>query len=158
MKKLILHVIVILSFLLIGAQYTGDALDHINEEHIHSASSVYPTLAGGTSVTSGGGAWALSAGFTQIVPAATIGERFDIHHLSIENISANVVFEIVLYYGASNTECGRVRVTKNAAQDGTMNIPFQTIIMPADSRIQAKVADSGGGNSITISIFYHTYD
>jgi len=129
-------------------------------EHIHSASKVYPTLASGVTVTAGA-AWTLG-NFSEIVPVSTIGSPFDIHHVSIENISANDVYELVLYYDADGTpgdevECGRVRVTKNASQDSTLNIPMQTPIIPADYQIKAKLASSAGGNSVDITIFYHVY-
>ena len=129
---------------------------HILEEHAHSASMVYPTLANGVTVTEGA-AWTLGA-FAQVVPASTIGSAFDIHHVGVENISANGVFELVLYYGAGDTECGRVRFTKNAVQDSVLNIPIQTPIIPLDSKIQAKVASAAGGvKTVDISLFYHIY-
>jgi hypothetical protein len=129
--------------------------EHFTEEHIHSDCRVYPTLAGGVALT-GGAAWTLGA-FAQIVPASTITNDFDIHWLCIEGLDTNAVYEIVLYSGAGDVEVGRVRVVKNANLDGTMNIPFQTPIIAANSRIRAKVADSAGGSIATISIFYHIY-
>jgi len=139
--------------------HNGDSIYagvEILQDHVHHASLVYPTLANGVTVTEGA-AWTLGA-FAQIVPASTIGDAFDIHHISIENISANGVYELVLYYGAGNTECGRVRFVQNAVQDTVMNIPMQTPIIPADSRIQAKVASAAGGvKTVDISLFYHTY-
>jgi hypothetical protein len=116
---------------------------------------VYPTLAAGVTVTAGA-AWTLGA-FSQIVPASTIGDRFDIHYISIENISANDTFELVLYQGALDVEVGRVRFVKNAIMDGTQNVQFLSPLIPADARIRAKVASATGGNNVTISIFYHTY-
>ncbi len=136
--------------------HDGDSLAaklHIFDEHIHNQSRVYPTLANGVVVTAGG-AWGLG-GFTEIVPVSTIGLDFDIHYISIEALSANETYELVLY--AATTEIGRVRVIKNAVQDGTMNVPFQCDILPAGTQIQAKLATAGGGDSATISIFYHYY-
>jgi hypothetical protein len=134
---------------------TSNAIDHILEDHIHKACGVFPTLAAGEAVT--GGAQYVLGAYAEIVPTATIGSPFDIHYISIEALDTNAVYEIVLY--AITTEVGRVRVTKNAVQDGTMNIPFQCPILPAGTQIQAKLADSdaGGGSIATISIFYHTY-
>lgn len=126
-------------------------------EHTHKPSKVYPTLANGVTVT-GGAAWILGA-FAVIVPASTITDEFDIHHISIENISANDAYEIVLYSGAdaAEVEIGRVRFTKNANLDSILNIPIQTPIIAANSQIKAKVASSGGSDNVTVSIFYHTY-
>ncbi len=129
------------------------ALDHIIDDHIHKACGVYPTLASGETVIAGA-QWVLGE-FKEIVPGSTIGEEFDIHYISVEDLDTNAVYEIVLY--AATAEIGRVRVTKNAVQDGTMNIPFQCPILPADTQIQAKLADSVGASQAVISIFYHTY-
>jgi len=129
------------------------------EQHIHSASKVYPTLADGVTITSvsGAGTWTLGT-VVQVVPASTITNDFDVHYVSIESISANGVFELVLYYGAGDTEAGRVRFTKNAAQDSVLNIPIQTVIIPADSRVRAALASiDDGGQTADISLFYHEY-
>ncbi len=134
---------------------SSEAKAHLVEEHVHTASQVYPTLAGGVAVL-GGGVWALG-GFVTIVAADVITERFDIHHICIEVLDAIETFEIVLYYGAGDVECGRVRVVKNAVMEGTQNVIILTPIIPANSRIRAKVATAGGGDTATISIFYHTY-
>lgn len=136
------------------------ALLHEMNDHLHTPSKVYPTLADGVVVTAGA-AWTLGA-FAEIVPINTITSDFDIHHISIESLSANEVYELALYYGPTDIECGRTRITKNANQDGTMNIPILTSTvehkpLPANSRIRAKLATAGGTDTATISIFYHPY-
>lgn len=128
---------------------------HALEEHYHSASKVYPTLAAGVAITAGAVAWALSAGFTEIIPNAAIGTKFDIHYVSIEGLNTNAAYELVLY--AVEVEIGRCRFVKNAVQDGTVNAPIQTAIIPAGTQIQAKLADSAGGSIATVSLFYHIY-
>ena len=136
--------------------HDGDSIyAHVEtlNDHVHKASKVYPTLAGGTVVTAGA-AWTLGA-FAEVVPASTIGTDFDIHHICIEALSAVEVYEIVLY--AATTEIGRVRVVKTANLEGTQNIPIQTPIIAADTQIQAKVATAGGADTATISLFYHVY-
>ena len=131
---------------------------HLLDEHVHSTSHVYPTLAAGVTVTGGAGAWGLGA-YAEIVPVNTITERFDIHWMAIEGASAEDVYEIVLYAGT--TEIGRARfaVTITAGLHPVMSpIVFQTPIVAANSQIQAKVASSGGGaDTVTVSIHYHTY-
>jgi len=124
-------------------------------DHIHSVSKVYPTLAGGVQLTAGA-AWTLGA-LVEIVPASTITGDFDIHAIDIEDISANDVYELVIYYGAGDTEAGRVRFVQSAAQSATLNTAIQTPILPANSRIRAAVACSTGGYTVDISIRYHTY-
>jgi hypothetical protein len=122
-------------------------------EHAHSPSKVYPTLANGVTLTAGA-AWTLGA-LVEIVPINTITSDFDIHHISIEGLSAVEVYEIVLY--AATVEIGRVRVTKAAQLEGTQDIDFQTDLIAANTQIQASVATEGGSDTATISIKYHTY-
>ncbi len=129
------------------------------EDHIHQQSLMYPTMAVGAIVeTSLGVAWTVSNVYTNvIVPVNTITDPFDIHYLSIENISANSVCEIILINMTTGAEIGRVRVTKNAVQDGTMNVPIQTPIQAANSKIGAQMGSDVAATVVTFSIFYHIY-
>jgi hypothetical protein len=139
--------------------HDGDSLAsilHILNEHVHTASKVYPTLADGVAVASHADAWTLGS-FVEIVPADTITSIFDIHHVSVEALDDNTVYELVLYYGETDIEAGRVRFTKNANLDAIIDKPVHTPLIPANSKIRAKLASAAGNSSATISIFYHTY-
>ena len=156
MKRLIIFTLIILNlavFSLLGAHYSS--LDDIINEHMHSNSQVYPTLAGGVAVLGGAG-WVLG-NFVPVIPADTIVEPFDVHYVIIEDLSANDIYEIVLYACAAQTEVGRVRVVQSAAMDGTMNIPIQTPVIDANCKIDAKSASASGTDTATISLMYHTY-
>lgn len=133
------------------------ATNHILEEHIHSASKVYPTLAAGVTVNGGVGAWQLGNA-TVLVPVNTITDDFDIHYLSVGNVSANDTYELVLYSDAAATvEVGRVRFTRTAVQSSTSSTPMMTPILAANTGIWAKVASASGGDNIVVGIFYHVY-
>lgn len=131
------------------------SITHTIEEHMHHGAKCYPTLAGGVAVLGGAG-WVLGE-FIEIVPAAAIGSDFDIHYIVVEAVSAADVYEIVLYN--DTTEIGRVRAAfLDIANSLTLpSVPFQCAIQAADSKIQAKVTSSSGGDTITISLYYHTY-
>ena len=133
-------------------QRNHDKLDIIYE-HGHAASNCYPTLANGVAVL-GGAAWTLG-NFVEIIPVNTITEDFDIHFISIEDLSVVEVYEIVLY--AVTTEISRVRVARTANQDSTTQIPIQTPMIKANTQIQAKSATASGGDTATIALHYHTY-
>ena len=129
---------------------------HNTNDHFHQSCYTWPTLADGITVTAAAGPWGLSAGFTEIAAVADIAIDFDIHYISIEDLSANDVYELWLY--AVEVFLGRVRFTKNANQDGTMNVPFQCPVQPANTQIQAKLATKAGGSrSADISLFWHPY-
>lgn len=130
---------------------------HIIEEHMHSESKVYPTLAAPVAVLGDNSAWTLGS-FVEIVPVDTITDVFDIHFINIEDADDDDMYELVLY--ADETEIGRVRfVVDTSVFGGALPaIPFQTPLIPANTKIQAKVASSaGGGDTVNISIHYHTY-
>ena len=138
-----------------GRANNFDKLDVI-EEHMHNPQSVYPTGAGGVAVLGGVGAWNLG-NFVEIVPINTITSDFDIHWLNIEAISAADTYEMVLY--AVTTEIGRFRFTVDGVPANLIlpTVRIQTPIILKNTQVQAKVMTSGGGDTATISIEYHTY-
>ncbi len=131
---------------------------HYADEHFHSVCDVYPSLVPGIDVTAGaaGPPWVLGA-FTEIVPASAITNEFDIHYVSVEGMDTNDVYELHLFWGAGDTLAGKRRFTKTAVMDGVQNVPFQTKVIPANSRIRAKLASAAGGSIARISIGHHPY-
>jgi len=125
------------------------------QEHTHGVGKVYPSGAAGVQLTAGVG-WA-QGGLEEIVPVSTITSIFDIHHVIIEAADTNAVYEIVLYYGAGDTECCRIRFSKQNNNELQGSIPAMTPLIPANSRIRASCASSTNGAKPTISLFYHTY-
>lgn len=151
----------------IGNKTDGHSVDTLGGrskqilEHIHNPSKVYPTLGAGATINTDVAAWTLGA-FVEIVPLNTITSDFDIHYVSIEDISANGVYELVLYsdadgVGGGEVEVGRVRFVQSGVQSATLNTPMLTPLIDANAQIKAKLASDSGGDNATISIFYHTY-
>lgn len=130
------------------------AMSHRLDEHAHGASKCWPTLAAGVAIAGGAGAWELG-NFVEVVAANDIGEDFDIHFISIDDLSAVDVYQIELY--AVEVFIGCARLARTANQDSTTQVRIQTPIIPANTQIQAKVASAGGGDTATISLFYHDY-
>jgi len=127
-------------------------------EHIHSAQGVYPTEADGVSLTTAAGDWALGT-ITEIVPINTIGSAFDIHEVLVEDVNTqDKTYELVLYFGADDTECGRTRFAATSTKGGVPAVAMQTALIPANSRIRAKLAiQDGGGKTARVSLRYHIY-
>jgi hypothetical protein len=131
---------------------------HSGEEHIHSASKVYPTLADAPTVTAEAADWGVGGALVEIIPADTITNKFDLHYVNIEEVSATRSYELILYYGAGDTECGRIRFTKSAGLDPVLDKAIQTPIIPANSRVRARLASGGVvADTVDVSLHYHEY-
>lgn len=142
-----------------GDSHSGNsvyALAHILDEHIHSIPFSYPTLANGVTVTGHANAWTLGS-FVEIIPVNTITDDFDIHWVSISNISANDTYELYLYNGTTLIEmCPEFsRVTGVGT---IIAFPSQCPRQAANSQIQAKLASkAGGGRTADVKLNGHPY-
>jgi len=127
-------------------------------EHVHSAQKVYPTLAAGVTLTTHATTWLLGT-IVEIVPINTITNQFDIHEVLVEDVNfQDKTYELVLYYGAGDTECGRTRFAAGSTKGGVPAVAMQTILIPANSRIRGQLAIEGGGSKTAKeSLRYHEY-
>jgi len=127
----------------------------IVESRLNNPSKVYPTLANGTIVTAGVGAWALGNAI-EVIPAATITNDFLIYFVKGEDCSHKDVFEVILYSGpAAGTEICRCRTTKDPTYPEAGDVAVSTEIIPANTKISAKAASqNGGSHTVTISLHY----
>ncbi len=129
---------------------------HILEDHNHSASKVFPTMAAGTSVLSGA-AWTLG-NFVEIIPVNQIGEAFDIHWLVLEDVTDDETYELVFY--AVEVEIARIRFAADNPSGNRITVSPMPVLMkiqPKNTQIQVKLASSGAAETAIISVIYHTY-
>lgn len=133
-----------------------EVLRTINE-HVHSVQKVAPSGVAGILVTSHGDAWTLGDFSNDIIATDFVPLKFDIHGVDVQAPSANANFELVLYYGAGDIECGRITFTRTNPTLFSRPSVIQTPILPPGSRVRAKLMDSGGGASCTVKVWYHTY-
>jgi len=137
-------------------QFPRDVYGELADDHNHKPSKVWPTLAAGVSVASDAAAWTLGS-FVEVMAADDEPADFDIHFVKVESMDDNTVYELVLYYGADDIECARVRFVKDATS-WTGDVPCQTPVIPGGSRIRAKCASALAEVSTpVISLQYHTY-
>jgi len=141
-------------------------------QHLHSPSWVRPTMQGGTMLQAGAGAWNLGSSQLIIVPdhtgtdPAAIHRPYDIHWVNVETVSANSVYEIVLYYdlftggiSQGQVEWGRVRTSRPSVQAAAPHCPVQGRILPAGAAVYvACAAQSGASPQLSVSLEGHTYD
>ena len=128
-------------------------------EHIHATQKVYPSLADGVTLTTAVGDWVLGT-ITEIIPINTITAEYDIHEVLVEDVNTqDKTYELVLYYGAGDTECVRVRFAATSNKGGVPAQFAMTPLIPANSRIRAQLAiEDGSGKTAKVSLRYHEYD
>jgi hypothetical protein len=140
--------------------YRLQALLHVIEQHVHAVDKVYPVAADPVTLTADSSAtgW-LEGAKTEVVPASTITEAFDITGMWVTADTADD-YEIVIYVGAagSEIEIARVAYTQTSATNSS-HIPCSTPICAADERISASVVSaSNGGEEVYLKLQYHEHD
>jgi len=128
--------------------------------HIHGEAFVYPKYAAPVQLLSGSGAWNLTGNIIEIIPANILLKPFDLHWISISNISGNSDFIIDIYSGAIGEEILISSVegfrNSNFIQEGARRI--QTPRQLANTRISCKLSDSTAGTlTCTIKFNGHYY-
>jgi len=142
-----------------GRANSWDKLD-VLDEHFHSLSQVYPHLANPVQLQKAAGAWAAFPAPTEIIPVNTVAADFDIHFISVSTISANGSYLLALYMGAALSEVliGEFDFYRNAVQSQEGSQPFQTIIIPANTRISASISSSNAAqDTCFIKLRFHVY-
>lgn len=132
---------------------------HTLEEHAHKSQNCYPTLADSVLVTADASGWTYGS-WTEIVPASTITDDFDIHFANITSISAVDEYQLQIGSGVAGSEvvkaCISFERSSNFSQEGSKQI--QTPILAANSRIAVRLAcKSTNARTVNIKIEYHTY-
>lgn len=118
---------------------------------LFAQSKVYPTEDAGVVVTESGVAWTLGS-IVEIVAASTITKGFAITGVTIEAMGAAGTYELVLYYGSGDVECGRIKFTAAG------NYPLKSQVIPANSRVRAKLTSSNGSSqTATVAIRYQEF-
>ena len=142
-----------------GDMVTGSLADYIT--HLYNANYTegrcYPTLAAGATVTSAAVNWTLSAAFAPIVPINTILVPYHVSAVVIETCDKNGTFELAIYRGATNILMSTIRFSYLGGFFGNSVYLIPSVLIPANSQIDAKLAYSlggGGAATITMSLIY----
>jgi hypothetical protein len=128
--------------------------------HIHGESFVYPKYADPVELVAASGAWNTTGNIVEIIPNTFATKPFDLHWVSIEDIS-NVSFGIIDFYaGEVGSEVWIAAIdtarTSNFAREvySPLMIPQQ----PAGTRISAKYSNSvSGDGNVKVKVLGHFY-
>jgi hypothetical protein len=133
---------------------------HTIHEHIHGVAKIYPVLANPVQLQKASGVWAAFPTPTEIIPAGTIGDAFDIHFCIVSNISANSNCVLRLYKGAalSEVEIATIAFVRNAILSQEGSIPLMTELLAANTRISGALSgDASATITCDVKLFYHIY-
>lgn len=145
---------------LIEGTVTAMAILNNIEEHLHSASRVFPELADPVTLTKAAGVWAAFPTPTQIIPANTVDEDFDIHFAMLSDTSAAGQYVLKLYAGAVGSEVviAAQSFFRTAATFFEGSLPVMTKLIPANTRISAAISsDNATANTCRLKLYYHVY-
>lgn len=133
--------------------------EHKWNDHTHSVSLYYPSLAANVTLTAGATAFSLGT-ITTIIPSSAITNEFDIHFVYVTNASVAGNFMIRLYQGSSGaeTQIAEMKVSLGIVLNNVAPVPTMTPLLISNTRVSAAVATStSGAASIDIALNYHTY-
>jgi len=132
-------------------------VDDRQYQSVHACGRIAPSGAAPITLTSDGTAWTLGNFSNDIIADGAVPQSFAIHWMVISNPDQNAWYDIVLYYGATDIECARTTFARENNFVNSINVPVQMRVMPAGTRVRAKMMDSVGGGSCDIKVIYHQY-
>jgi hypothetical protein len=124
--------------------------------HWFLESLVYPTLANGVDAVSANADWTFGA-YVTVVPINTITNRYHIHHVIVEALDRDAVFELALYQGAADDIVASIRLAQNGGFFGNTVYAIRSEEIAANAQIRARLASSNGAAQIAtarISVGY----
>lgn len=122
--------------------------------HDHSEQFVAP-LAAPITLTSGVGAYTLGNFSDDFIAAGATTGEFDITAIGFGTPDINGTYTVILYAGATDVEIGQVSFNRQGVFTSSIYRDMSTIILPAGTRIRAKMMDSTGGATCVSKIYYH---
>jgi len=131
--------------------------EYFVELHLHSAQEVAPSGAAAVGLTSGVGVWTLGDFSNDIIAVDVVASPFDLHWAIVAAADANVWYEVVFYYGATDIECARTAFSRTNPFTNSITLPIQTLVLPENSRIRAKMMDATGGATAQMKVLFHRY-
>ena len=138
-----------------GNQTTEERVRDLHNAN-YNRGRVYPTLAAGVSVASANADWTLGT-VTEVVPANTITTAYHVSLVSIEACDENAVYELAVYYGASDTLMCTIRFAVSGGFFGNQLYLLPSVKIPANSRLRMALASSNGAGAvgtIAVSVVY----
>ncbi|MEJ2043711.1 MAG: hypothetical protein P8X74_03555 [Reinekea sp.] len=129
--------------------------------HIHGTPFVYPKYADAVILTSAAGVWATTGSLEEIIPENALNvSAFDLHWISVINISANLQGVIDIYKGLAGVEVkiGEIDIYRNAVQSQEGAKRIQIPQQAKNERISCKFSDNAAGsNTCAVKLNGHYY-
>ena len=128
--------------------------------HAHGASFVYPDKANPITLTSSAGVWTSTGAKVEVIPANVITKIFDLHWISVTDISAGLYGVVDIFSGAIGEEVkiGAIDIsrTSNFTQEGQKRIMVPQ--QPANTRISCGFSDStSSAQTVGVKFNGHVY-
>jgi len=135
------------------------AISNMSYQHVHQPAKVYPTLQDPIALAAAAGAWAAFPTPTEIIPANTITNAFDVHWVLCSDLSEVDYYELKLYTGGagSEVEIGHIAFHRTSVFNQEGNLPIQVTRIAANSRISAAISCGTASATCGVKLYYHEY-
>ena len=112
--------------------------------HVHGAAFIYPRTGAPIQLTSSAAANSETGTIVEIIPAGAITKDFDLHWISVVQISATLFGYVVLFTGDAGEEVEFCREPVSRTDNFTSEMPQYTQVpqIPKNTRISARFVDT----------------
>lgn len=122
--------------------------------HDHSEQFVSPIDAP-TDLTAGAGVYVLGDFSDDIIAAGATTHSFDITAIGFGTPDQNGTYTVILYAGVADTEIGQVSFNRQGVFTASIYRDMQTEILPAGTRVRAKMKAQVAGATCVTKVYYH---
>jgi len=139
------------------AKYNAERITNVIVPHIIGQQYVAPWGVVPVTLTAGGGAYNWGGYSADIIAALAIATMFMLHWAVVADADINGHYEIEFYYGATDILAAACAFTRTAPFTASVMVPVKSGVLPAGSRVRARMRHSVGGATALTKIYYHPH-
>ena len=133
---------------------------HLNTNyyHVHGAPFLRPDKADPVTIASAAGAWSEAGGIVQVIAANDIAKPFDLHFISVTEISAVLDGVIDVFAGPDLIKITSIDVSRSTNFSREQQMRIQVPQLPANWRVGCRFTDStANAQSVKVKFQGHVY-
>ena len=133
---------------------------HLNTNyyHVHGATFLRPDKAAPVTLTSAAGAWSEAGGIAQVIAANDIKKPFDLHFITVTEISNVLDGVIDIFAGPDLIRITSIDVSRSTNFSREVQMRIQVPQLPANWRVGCRFTDSTANpQTVKVKLQGHVY-